>query len=173
MIVFFFLNIVINIVFSLNFFFRIASKSKSDRNDNEGMLKNTILFRRSDRKKRHVLDEEDVDYDDSTQPLNEEHSMEESSLNKVTKHSVFSKTGQPLMLQDNKHSGDLELLKWKSNFHFASFPLYDFGNWIPFVMARWPCLGTGCGLPQVAFKNSKGTKMFLHDLHRQKRCRFY
>ena len=119
------------------------------------MLNSRILFRKSERRRRTVLDEEDYDDDDLM-------SSEEETSGKAKKHVVVSKTGQPLIFQDNKHSGDQELLKWKDNFHFASFPLYDFGNWIPFVMARWPCLGTGCGLPQVAFKNSKGTET-LYD----------
>lgn len=68
----------------------------------------------------------------------------------------FSNTGEPLVLYHSEHFEDVELINWKKNFHFATFPLYEFGNWIPFVMSRWPCTGTGCGLLQVAFKSSKG-----------------
>lgn len=128
------------------------------------MLNSRILFRRSERRRRTVLDEEYYD-DDNTMTSLDEESLMEDTLSKVKKHGVFSKTGQPLIFQDSKHSGDQELLKWKNNFHFASFPLYDFGNWIPFVMARWPCLGTGCGLPQVAFKNNKGTETLYNCIN--------
>jgi hypothetical protein len=99
----------------------------------------------------------------------EEIAMEHISK-KVEKRLQFSKTGQPLLHHDSKHSEEDELVNWKKNFHFASFPLYDFGNWIPFVMARWPCLGTGCGLPQVAFKNSKGNFLFACTINRSILC---
>lgn len=144
--------------FSVYFLHRIASKETNNRSEDQGMLNSRILFKRSMNKlvKHNVMEEEnhDVDYGDSML-MNEDNAMEDLSK-KARKHRPYSKTGPPLMFHDGKHVEDQELINWKKNFHFASFPLFDFGNWIPFVMSRWPCLGTGCGLPQVAFKNSKG-----------------
>ncbi len=132
------------------------------------MLNSRILFRRSVKKriKRTIMDNENEL--DSTL-LNEEIAME-NVTNDVEKSLPFSKTGQPLQFHNSKYSDEQELDEWKKNFHFASFPLYDFGNWIPFVMARWPCLGTGCGLPQVAFKNSKGNFLFPCTINRSILC---
>jgi hypothetical protein len=119
------------------------------------MLNSRVLFRRSlkTRGKHSIPDKED---EPDSMTMNEEISME-NITEKVKKYVPSSKTGEPLISSDSKQPEGLELLEWKKNFHFATFPLYEFGNWISFVMARWPCLGTGCGLPQVALKNSKGT----------------
>ena len=139
------------------FFYRIVTKEKSDENrEDQGMLMSRTLFERSVNKlvKRNAMKENhDVDYSDA---MNEDEAKENLSHKGRKHHLTFSKTGLPLMFHYSKHIEDQELIEWKKNFHFASFPLYDFGNWIPFVMARWPCLGTGCGLPQVVFKNNKG-----------------
>ena len=119
------------------------------------MLNSRLLYRRSVKARvRHAIADKEDEFD--SVPMNKEITMDNVTKN-VEKHLSFRKTGQLLALSDSKHSEGQELVEWKKNFHFASFPLYEFGNWIPFVMARWPCLGTGCGLPQVAFKNSKGT----------------
>ena len=134
-------------------------------NKDQGVLSSRILFGMSETKriKRSVMDrDESLDYDREDERLDYSMDEEDAKYN-VTEEQppAFSKTGRPLVLRDKKHSEE-ELANWKKNFHFASFPLYKFGNWIPFVMARWPCLGTGCGLPQVAFKNSEGKCKQIH-----------
>ena len=133
----------------------------SDKNDNtvdEGMLRSKVLFKRppsnlADKLTIRHLRQTDL----KTEENMDSFTSKERSLSRVTRH---------LKLLDSEHSGESELVNWKKHFHFASFPLFKFGNWIPFVMARWPCLGTGCGLAQVAFKNKKGRPVFRVKLKR-------
>lgn len=121
------------------------------------MLRNRTLIRRSIKKPvtQSTVNKQKktIVYSDEVDSMDQNNAMANVS-EKVEKG--VSRTAQHLSVHDGKRSGVQELVNWKKQFHFASFPLFDFGNWIPFVMARWPCLGTGCGLPQVAFKNSQG-----------------
>ena len=48
--------------------------------------------------------------------------------------------------------------QWKKRLYFASLPLYDFGNWIPYALMHWPCFGSGCALAQVAIKSKEGNR---------------
>nr|XP_058954000.1 uncharacterized protein LOC131781372 [Pocillopora verrucosa] len=50
---------------------------------------------------------------------------------------------------------------WKDRLHFASLPVYDFGNWIPYALMHWPCFGTGCALAQVVIKSQEGEVMLV------------
>lgn len=121
------------------------------------MLRNRTLIRRSIKKPvtQSTVNKQKKTfvYSDEVDSMDQNNAMANVS-EKVEKG--VSRAAQHLSVHDGKLSGVQELVNWKKQFHFASFPLFDFGNWIPFVMARWPCLGTGCGLPQVAFKNSQG-----------------
>lgn len=121
------------------------------------MLRNRTLIRRSIKKPvtQSTVNKQKKTfvYSDEVDSMDQNNAMANVS-EKVEKG--VSRTAHHLSVHDGKLSGVQELVNWKKQFHFASFPLFDFGNWIPFVMARWPCLGTGCGLPQVAFKNGQG-----------------
>ena len=129
------------------FLFRHHMNATKDRNE-AGTLQNTALFRR-----------EGI-------PVNLNASQTERRVKRNSKAENYSevpkkkyivvKKSHRLKLVNSQHTGKSDLVTWKKHFHFASFPLFTFGNWIPFVMARWPCLGTACGLSQVVFKNSKG-----------------
>jgi hypothetical protein len=45
---------------------------------------------------------------------------------------------------------------WKKRFHFVDLPVFQFGNWIPYVLNHWQCFGSSCALPQVAIKSKSG-----------------
>lgn len=117
--------------------------------EDQGMLQSKALF------KREVKNFHDLN---ASGKLVSQHvgKKDLTKYNLVSKKNDLLRVSRHLELFDSTHSGESELVNWKKHFHFASFPLFTFGNWITFVMARWPCLGTGCGLSQVAFKNSKG-----------------
>ena len=123
---------------------------KNDEAENQGILQSKVIFNRA-RDHLNILK--------NSKELNSRYIKKRELPNVdsfTSSESALVRTSKHLKLVDSKHSGESELVNWKKHFHFASFPLFTFGNWIPFVMARWPCLGTGCGLLQVAFKNSKG-----------------
>lgn len=131
---------------------RIASQEANNIDKDNIRLQSRILFKRSIKKPAVDLRKENIrmySVEDDMTMMDEEDTTDKVSQKSKANH-------RPRTTQGSKHFGEQELVNWKKQFHFASFPLYDFGNWIPFVMARWPCLGTGCGLPQVVFKNSKG-----------------
>lgn len=109
------------------------------------MLQNEVLFKRAKISTSRYLKKRELANNNYIQ----------ASL--TSRKKPLLRTSQSLKVIDSKHSGESELVNWKKHFHFASFPLFTFGNWIPFIMARWPCIGIGCGLMQVAFKNNKGT----------------
>lgn len=142
---------------------RIATKETNIIDKDQAILRNRILMRRSIKKpvRQTFVNKQKKTfvYSDEVDSMYDEDAME--NVSEKVKKGV-SRTAQHLSVHDGKLSGVQELVDWKKQFHFASFPLFDFGNWIPFVMARWPCLGTGCGLPQVAFKNSKGIVTSKH-----------
>lgn len=142
---------------------RIATKETNIIDKDQAILRNRILMRRSIKKpiQQSIVNKQKKTfvYSDEVDSMYDEDAME--NVSEKVKKGVL-RTAQHLSVHDGKLSGVQELLDWKKQFHFASFPLFDFGNWIPFVMARWPCLGTGCGLPQVAFKNSKGIVTSKH-----------
>jgi len=49
---------------------------------------------------------------------------------------------------------------WKKRLHFVTLPIFELGNWIPYVLNHWQCFGSSCALTQVTIKNKKGKRIY-------------
>jgi len=45
---------------------------------------------------------------------------------------------------------------WIPRVHFAVYPVFTLGNWIPRVLSQWYCSGHGCGFDQIVVENDEG-----------------
>ena len=54
---------------------------------------------------------------------------------------------------------------WIPRVHFAVYPVFTLGNWIPRVLSQWYCSGHGCGFDQIVVENDKGNeRLYTHTV---------
>lgn len=48
------------------------------------------------------------------------------------------------------------MANWKKRLHFVELPVFELGNWIPYILNHWQCFGSSCALPQITIKTKAG-----------------